>query len=225
MVFERKVLLKKKKDNKDFANSREHREWYCTVLQWETDFNALGVDGRIPSDGAADSNGNSGLENSNRENHSSVMDGGGAPAGAGGHGDAGASGEAEEEFIVPADEHFTRCPVSREMFESIWDNDEGELMYRNAVKVLVTEAADSALYQLGQPCDIEGSSVRYLLVHKLLVMDGWLALGKASTLADAVQRYELMGAQGVEKATILRDVAACDDESEEDIFVLLELTS
>jgi hypothetical protein len=39
------------------------------------------------------------------------------------------------EFIVPADEHFPRCPVSKEMFETFFDEDEGEMMFRNAAKV------------------------------------------------------------------------------------------
>ena len=72
-----------------------------------------------------------------------------------------------EEFVVPADENFTRCPVSKEAFETVWDDEEGAFMYRNAVKVLVTDAADKDLFKLALPTDQTGMG--YLIVHKPLV--------------------------------------------------------
>lgn len=124
-----------------------------------------------------------------------------------------------EEFVVPADEHFTRCPVSKEVFETVWDEDEGAFMYRNAVKVLVTEAADVSLYRLALPTD--QSAVKYLIVHKLLVLDGWLQSGRAETLRGAALRYEAMG-RGPEVGQTL-EAAAGDDEDADDVFVMLEL--
>lgn len=124
-----------------------------------------------------------------------------------------------EEYVVPADEHFTRCPVSKEVFETVWDEDEGEFMYRNAVKVLVTELADPELYKLSMSTEQDG--VQYIIVHKLLVLDGWLQSGRAETLKGATLRYEAMG-RGNDKVTALL-LAAGEDEDEDDVFVMLEL--
>lgn len=128
-------------------------------------------------------------------------------------------GAQTEEFVVPADEHFTRCPISKEVFETTWDEDEGAFMYRNAVKILVTEVADAALYR--QALSTEQPGVQYLIVHKLLVLDGWLQSGRAETLRGAVLRYEAMG-RGPEVGTAL-EAAAGDDEDADDVFVMLEL--
>lgn len=123
---------------------------------------------------------------------------------------------------MPADEFFTRCPVSKERFESFWDDEEGELMFRHAVKVLVTESAEGELFRLGRPCPHE-SSVRYLVVHKLLVLDKWLAEGRAVSLRDAKQRYEHVEGRG--QSYVQRLVSASGEEQDEgDIFVYLELS-
>lgn len=177
---------------------REYREWYCTTAQWVTDFSALRLSGE-----AAPSSSSSGGR-------------GGADGGPGG---------AEEEYVVPADEHFTRCPVSREVFECLWDEEEGEMMYRNAVKVLVTEAADPVMYAQAQPVPWAiDTPVRYLIVHKLLVLDQWLSSGKAVPLQDACIRYKTTGgATGQQRAERLQS-AVGEDEDEEDIFVLLEFS-
>lgn len=207
----KKLLLKR-------AAVREYRDWYCTSAQWITDFSALSVAGT--STGAAGSGAASSSSSS------------GAGKASGGGGGAAPGKDAQEEYILPADEHFTRCPVSREVFECVWDGAEGEMMYRNAVKVLVTEAADPALFRLAQPVPWEdgaaGSSaappVRYLIVHKLLVLDPWLAAGKAVPLQDALIRYKTAvngGQQGQAKADRLAAAVGQDDD-EEDVFVLLE---
>lgn len=109
-------------------------------------------------------------------------------------------------YVVPFDEQFTRCPVSKEQFETFWDDDEGGLMFRNAVKVLVTEAADANIFQLGKPTSV--ADVRYCVVHKLLVMDGWVSNGKAVRLSSlSTEKQDLVNAAG--------------DEDEDDIFVII----
>jgi hypothetical protein len=146
-------------------------------------------------------------------------------------GSASAQRDAQEEFILPADEHFTRCPVSREVFECVWDAEEGEMMYRHAVKVLVSEAADAALYPLAQPVPWEGEDgapgapVRYLIVHER-VLNQWLAAGKAVPLKDAVIRYKTAhsGVVGQAKADKLTGAVGQDDD-EDDVFVLLEFSN
>jgi hypothetical protein len=196
----KKLLLKR-------TAVREYRDWYCTSAQWVTDFSALGL-----TSGAA----------------SSSSSGAGASSTTTAQGKDVVQRDAEEEYILPADEHFTRCPVSREVFECVWDEEEGEMMYRHAVKVLVSEAADPVLYQLAQPVpwegeDTAGAPVRYLIVHKMLVLNQWLASGKAVPLKDAVIRYKTLhsGAAGQAKADKLLGAVGQDDD-EDDVFVLLE---
>ena len=51
--------------------------------------------------------------------------------------DAGAEAGAEdaETHAMPADENFVRCPVTKEGFETPWDDRQGEFVYKNAAKV------------------------------------------------------------------------------------------
>ena len=181
----------------------QHREWYCHLDVWVSNLKGEGAD--MSSDGA----GGAGAAGNKKS--------GGGKAGA-----AAASGG--KEFIVPADEHFTRCPVSKEEFETVWNDEEGEFMYRHAVKVLVTAAADAAVYKLGQPTS--QASVRYIVAHKRLVVDEWIGAGKAATLGDAVQRYQAMSsaASRPELVQALRK-AAGEGEDEEAVFVMLELAA
>jgi hypothetical protein len=192
----------------------EHRQWYCTREQWTTNFGVLS--GKTGATGAK-----TGVDGADGTGTRA-----GSDAAAGG---AGAGAGTVEEFIVPADEHFTRCPVSKEAFDTIWDDEEGSFMYRNAVKVLVTEAADAELYKQGQPT--EDPHVRYLIVHKPLVLDGWLKAGKAESLGGAKLRYGAMGSisahsGGRTGAEIAASLAAAveDDEDDDDVFVMLEFS-
>lgn len=130
---------------------------------------------------------------------------------------AGASAHDGEEMVVPADEYFTRCPVSKEVFETVWDQEEGEIMYRNAVKVMVTEKADPALYALSRATCRDG--IRYAIVHKQLVLDEWIESGRVETLSNTVLRYAAMGKPEI--GTQLAE-AAEESEDEEDVFVLLD---
>jgi hypothetical protein len=119
-------------------------------------------------------------------------------------------------MVVPADESFPRCPVSHEVFVTFWDNEEGDYMYRNAVRVLLTEVADPALFKLAQPTSIAG--VKYILVHKGLVLDRWLEAGRAVTVQSAMTQRRLHGS-----TSSLPDYAAADglEEDEADVFVLM----
>ena len=214
--LERKKVLKKKKENNNNKDIRESREWYCRLGQWISDFNSLTTksDPSNPTSSSMNNKPSSSAagSSSNRSGPSGAKSGGGSNS---------------EEFIVPADENFIRCPISREAFATIWDDEEGEMMLRNAVKVLVTEAADPDLFKLAKPIQLEESDleeaiahIRYMIVHKLIVMDRWLAEGKASTLKDAILRYESLGERGAKMIESLQ--IAADDEDDEDIFVILE---
>mmetsp|Transcript_15939 Transcript_15939/g.32286 ORF Transcript_15939/g.32286 Transcript_15939/m.32286 type:complete len:916 (+) Transcript_15939:79-2826(+) len=219
----KKLLLKKR------TAVREYRDWYCTCTQWVTDFNALGTvsgpgAGTATSTSGTGSTG-SGVVTSATTSGTVTMTNGAA---------AGVQKEEEEEFILPADEFFPRCPVSREVFECLWDEEEGEMMYRNAVKVLLTERADPVLFKSAQPVpwqqqeEENGTAmhpVRYLIVHKILVLDQWLTAGKAVPLQDALTRYKAMGGSaGQAWADKLMD-AVGEDDDEEDIFVLFDFAS
>lgn len=214
----KKLLLKRT------PGVREYRDWYCTSNQWVTDFSALSLaGGAVSGVGAGTAASSSSSSGAARSSNSSAT----VPASA-----AGRQAATEEEFILPADEHFTRCPVSREVFECVWDAEEGEMMYRNAVKVLVTDAADPTLFAAAQPIPWQqgeggsGSEVRYLVVHKMLVLDPWLLGGRAVPLRDALIRYKsgMSGASGLKKAEMLAG-AVGQDEDEEDVFVLLEFAN
>jgi hypothetical protein len=172
--IERKALI---------SGEMSHRQWYCSISQWVSDFNALEIKTKATN--------NITEEERNQSNS-----------------------QAQQILPLPFDENFMRCPVSKESFERIFDDDEGEWMYKNAAKVLVSEAADPSIYKLGQPT-IE-PTIRYLIVHKQLVLDDWLNSGRASSLQGAKERYEAMGNSNDIFIKTLEKAA--DDE---DVFVML----
>jgi hypothetical protein len=180
---------------------RSSRQWYLDAAQWVTDCGALGGGA-----GAGAGNGDIKTEAS----------GGAGGAGSGARPSAAPEVDEDEEMVVPADENFARCPVSNEVFQTVWDDEEGDVMYRNAVKVLLTEEADADLYAVSQNTSQPG--VRYALVHKRMALDGWLAAGKAVCLKDAMalRRKQPTGLQ-------LPDYAKAGnvDEDEDDVFVVL----
>ena len=96
------------------------------------------------------------------------------------------------------------------------------------VQVLVTEAADKDLFKAALPTERDG--VSYVIVHKPLVLDGWLQTGRAATVRQAKLRYEGMTGsaaqqqRGKEMADALA-AAAGDDEDDDDVFAMLELVS
>jgi hypothetical protein len=218
--LERKKLLKKKKENKDI---RESREWYCRLDQWISDFNSLTTKDNTNPNKQATSTTTTASSSSSASKQSSSS-----------------GSQSNVEFVLPADENFTRCPISREAFSTIWDDEEGEMMFRNAVKVLVTENSDPNLYKIAKPLlnnstkEDEANNnnndqlslknrIRYLVVHKLLVMDRWLAEGKAANLKNALLRYESLGERGQETISALKSVVDEEEEDDEDIFVVLEM--
>ena len=196
---------------------RESREWYCSCSQWVSDFNSLSAKGVLLTGAAASITSAPALSSS------------------GSRATGGAAAEEEgdgEEYIVPADEHFTRCPISKEMFETTFDAVEGAMLCRNAVKVLiappsllgssaasVVAAGDmdtAAVYNLGRPTEDE-PEVHYCIVHKF-VLDRWLARGQAASFANALERYRQSGG-GDQVVELLKRAAEAEDE--EDLFVKL----
>lgn len=178
------------------------RQWYCKESQWLTDFGSLTVSGDTAG----------GDRNEMR----------GGSTWRGGEGATDEASSSDLEMVVPADEHFTRCPVSHETFVPEWDPEEGDYMYRNAVKVLVTEDAD---YDLYEECHATSHpTIRYAIVNQKLVMDGWLSAGKAATLSDVLKKIGEKysgGASNVGSAIKRALSTAADDEDPDDIFVRL----
>jgi hypothetical protein len=165
---------------------------FCQLGAWVTDFNKL-----------------------------KVQTAEGGEEGAAGAGAALDGLQADEERVLLADEYFTRCPVSKEVFEDIWDYEDGDIYYRNAVKILLAEVADPQLFKNSRPTS--RPSVRYCIVHKSLVLDGWLEAGRATVLRNAVERYQAVGQN--ELAADLLAAAGADEAAQDDVFVLLGLTS
>ena len=123
-----------------------------------------------------------------------------------------------EEYIVPADEYFVRCPISKEQFEKIWDENEGEYMYRNAVKILVTQKANTMIYELGKPTN--HSLIHYLIVRKPLIVDNWLSEGLTKTLNEAIKYYQSINYDINYINNLISFIET--EEDGDDIFVLLE---
>lgn len=172
--------------------TRISRQWYLDATQWVTDCGALG--------GISTS-----ITNGNSQGKDSKID---ASYGS----STSPAVDDDEEMVVPADESFPRCPVSNEVFQTVWDDEEGDFMYRNAVKVLLTEEADSQLYSVSQNTSQPG--VRYALVHKRMALDGWLASGKAVSLKEAMMLRK-------QDPSIVDYAAAGNvDDDEDDVFVL-----
>ena len=183
--------LEKKKLMAKIGKQREYREWYCTLDQWVSDFNALNIKNKEVEE--------------TKQNTS--------------------NGQATEEFIMPADDNFVRCPFSNEEFEKYFDSEDGEYMYRNAVKVFVTENGNLLIFKQGKPVydpesEEEIDGLRYLVVQKLLIMDRWIQEGKAGTLKEAIERYESYGKSA--SMLIEKLKSAAGEEDLEDIFVIFE---
>ena len=134
----------------------------------------------------------------------------------------GSSIPAVEEYIVPADENFLRCPITREAFERVFDDEEGQYLYRNAVKVLVTEKADKSIFELG--VDTPSAGVRYLIVNKPFIVDGWISDGRAATLNETKERYSAMGRDSTSIQRLEAALSGGDDDRD-DVFVMLELVN
>jgi hypothetical protein len=194
------LLFIRNQDKQRKEGTRTYRQWYCKESQWITDFGSLK---RLETE-----------KNNSTTVNSAVKTEGGKPVDL-----------PDEEMVLPADEHFTRCPVSNEAFLPEWDTEEGDYMYRNAVKVLLTERADSQLYKIAQPT--EYPLIRYIIVHQKLVMDGWLAAGKSASLFDSIQRINKRYGAENEVSRVLVSAyatAAGEDEDSNDIFILFEPT-
>lgn len=121
-----------------------------------------------------------------------------------------------EEMVVPADENFSRCPVSKELFETIWDEEIGDYMFRNAVKVLIAPQCEE-YFALGQPTT--SSFFRYIIVHKHLVLDQWITDMKIESVKECVFRLRAAGASRDLVSAIVD--ASEEDEDEVDVFVMI----
>lgn len=198
------------------------RPWLPSEQEWQTDFGeAMNIErdrALAEAAGRGDEDGIGGAGGALKLPGSSSSSGG--AAGQGGAGAHTGGGGAGREYSVLADEQFTRCPISRERFVSIFDEDSGDMWYRNAARVLVTSLADVSTYNLAM--ETEHPAVRYLIINKGLVLDSWLNIGKAASYNDAMQRYQAMGAEHSEKVTGLQ--TALGQEDEDNCFVVLELS-
>jgi hypothetical protein len=193
------VLFIRNQDKQRKEGTRTYRQWFCKESQWITDFGSLK---RLDIE-----------KNPSSTTNPTIKTESGKPIEI-----------PDEEMVLPADEHFTRCPVSNEAFLPEWDTEEGDYMYRNAVKVLLTEKADKQLYQMNaQPT--EYPLIRYIIVHQKLVMDGWLAAGKAASLFESIQRINKRYGTDSEIGRVLVSAyatAAGEEEDSNDIFILFE---
>jgi len=127
----------------------------------------------------------------------------------------------EDEMVVPADENFPRCPISKEVFENVWDDELGDLMYRNAVKVLVARDNDD-IFKLGKPTNHPYFS--YMIVHKLLVLDRWLSGDKVESVKVCIERLKASTNDEDAKRSLIEAIVLAseeEDEDEEDVYVFI----
>ena len=183
----------------------KRRPWFCSEEAWQLDY---GVTVAAALDEAL-------LAAASADDGDAII----KPAGASADAAKIAAEESSQEYSVLADEMFTRCPVSRERFVSTFDEDSGDMWYKQAAKVFVTAAADVTVFNLGK--DTVHPKIRYVIVNKPLVLDSWIEVGKAAKFGNTVERYEAMGGEYGEKIMDLKTAAGGEDEDM--CFVMLEL--
>lgn len=187
------------------ASIIKRRPWFCTEEAWQADYGAAAA---AALDEAL-------LASASADDSDAII----KPAGTSADTNNKAGEDVSQEYSVLADELFTRCPVSRERFVSTFDEDNGELWYKHAVKVFVSAAADVTVFNLGK--DTIHPKIRYVIVNKPLVLDNWIETGKAAKFSNTIRRYENMGGEYGEKIEDLKTAAA--EEDEDMCFVMLEL--
>ncbi len=195
---------KKEKELNSNGENRYYRQWYSSVHVWVSNLKLGATTGLGVSSMNKD---RSNMNNINTNDNSST------------------TSASTKKYICTADDLFVRCPISKEAFETVWDQSRGELIYVNAVKVYLNDKCDDKLYKLAQLASSSATNnVKYMIVNKLLVMDGWINDGRASTFKEIINRYGLMGRKK-ENDSYLMNIQACIDdegEDEEECFVLLE---
>jgi hypothetical protein len=206
MKFTDLKLESKKKEKELNANGENkfYRQWFCSVKIWTSNIKL----GTTTGLGASSMMKDKSTLSSNSSNDSTNT-----------------AKSSTKKFICTADDLFVRCPISKEAFETVWDQSRGELIYINTVKVYLNDKCDEKLYKLAQLASTSATNnVKYMIVHKLLVMDGWISDGRASTFKEIINRYGLMGRKK-ENDSYLMNIQACIDdegEDEDECFVLLE---
>jgi len=123
-----------------------------------------------------------------------------------------------DEMVVPADGKFQRCPISNESFLTMWDD--GELVYRDAVKVLVVPSENKGandVYELG--CALDGTIVRYLIVNKSLVLDVWMKEKKVESIKNCIERLRRDTSPAEDVVVSILSAFEEVDEVEDDVYI------
>ena len=195
---------KKEKELNTNGESKYYRQWYCSVQVWASNLKLGATTGLGVSSISKDRGNMNNIHANDKTNTTSA---------------------ATKKYICTADDLFVRCPISKEAFETVWDQSRGELIYVNAVKVYLNDKCDEKMYKLAQLASSSATNnLKYMIVNKLLVMDGWINDGRASTFKEIINRYGLMGRRK-ENDSYLMNIQTCIDdegEDEEECFVLLE---
>jgi hypothetical protein len=124
--------------------------------------------------------------------------------------------ESNDEFVVPVDEDFRRCPISGEPFKVFKDAD-GDELFLNAVQVFVTPKVAN-VFEKAKPIGhlLEAADdIRYLIIQKTLVLEQWLREDKCTTLEDVLAHPQCRGFN----AELLKKAAG--DEQTDEIYMML----
>ena len=143
------------------------RDWYCTADEWSDHRVAQRVTAELEAQKDKEDSGKGKKEKK-------------------GTGSITVPGYSEEGNVLE-DDHFPRCPISKDKFLRKFDEDEGETLFLRACKVFVTAGADVAVYKLGQPT--AHPDIRYVVVSRPLVLLAWLEEGRCASVKEIAGRF------------------------------------
>ena len=121
-----------------------------------------------------------------------------------------------EDFLLPLDARFEKCPVCHERFDTKWDETLQDMVSVDAVQLLIPEIYGANLFHLG--IETGNPGVRLIVVKVSYVLSPWIKSGKVASIQDAVAKF-----RENDRAFADALVQAMDEENfESKVYVLIE---
>lgn len=189
LFIKNKEILTLTGNGHDGAGMR-HREWHCNLVQWATDFGSLLDQNKENMAEIGD--------NSNNNNNQLI------------------DNLNYEDFLLPLDARFEKCPVCHERFDTKWDETLQDMVSVDAVQLLIPEIYGANLFHLG--IETGNPGVRLIVVKVSYVLSPWIKSGKVASIQDAVAKF-----RENDRAFADALVQAMDEENfESKVYVLIE---